>query len=73
VVLAVETRKNVVDFDENVMVVESVVIANYRFEMEVRMVEHLLDNLDLFRDFNRLLLLPGAGNIGAFGTTGFVS
>jgi len=55
------------------MVVESVVIANYRFGMEVMMVEHLLDKLDLFRDFNRFLLLPGAGNIGAFGTTGFVS
>jgi hypothetical protein len=70
-VVVVETKKNEVDFDENVMVVESVVIANYRFGMEVMMVEHLIDNFDL--DSDRLLLLPGACIKGGFGKTGFGS
>ncbi len=47
-VAVVETRMNEVELDENVMVVvEWVVIANYRFEMEVMMVEYLRDPLDL--------------------------
>jgi len=47
-VVVVETRMNEVELDENVMVVvEWVVIANYRFEMEVMMVEYLRDPLDL--------------------------
>ncbi len=46
--VVVETRMNEVELDENVMVVvEWVVIANYRFEMEVMMVEYLRDPLDL--------------------------
>jgi hypothetical protein len=42
VVVVVETKMNELDFGENV-VVESVVIANYRFEMDVMMDEHLIE------------------------------
>jgi hypothetical protein len=42
VVVVVETKKNEDDFDENVMVAESVVIANYRLVREVMMVEYLV-------------------------------
>jgi hypothetical protein len=41
VVVVVETKMNELDFGENV-VAESVVIANYRFEMEVMMDELLM-------------------------------
>jgi hypothetical protein len=46
VVVVVETKKNEDDFDENVMVAESVVIANYRLVREVMMVEYLIGNID---------------------------
>lgn len=42
VVVVVETKKNEDDFDENVMVAELVVIANYRLVREVMMVEYLV-------------------------------
>jgi hypothetical protein len=42
VVAVVETKKNEDDFDENVMVAELVVIANYRLVREVMMVEYLV-------------------------------